>query len=106
MENKSSANRLSLIGMTLGILSAAYGAVMYLFVWPIMQNPYNGPAKAVIAVAAGIIVSIVALVISKTAQKNGATSKTFQAGIGTSTGGIIVCAALMAIVLAYINFVL
>lgn len=106
MENSSIVNSLSLAGMILGIISAAYGAIMYLLVWAIMASPVNGPVKAIIAVVIGIILSIVALVLSKTAQKKGATSKTYKAGTGTGIGGLIVCSALLVISIVYIIFVL
>lgn len=107
MDNNSAtvrkANSLSLAGMILGIISAAYGACMYVIVWALM---ISGPPKAIIAVVIGIILSIAALVISRTAKKNGATSRTFNAGIGTSTGGLIVSSALLVILIVYIVFVI
>lgn len=69
MENNSDAvrkaNNLALAGMILGIIIAAYGAIMYLFVWALM---ISGQAKAIVAVAigtstGGLIVSSALLII-------------------------------------------
>lgn len=88
------ANKLSLIGMVLGIISAAYSSIMFEVSVALLLF---GRDKAIIALAIGIVLSVVALVLSITALITGATSKTFYTGICASAGGLIVSTPLLII---------